>query len=414
MDEYAKWRLQQGKHEKDTRTVIDRINRVCQVSGFNSWVDVQLGGSSALEAAIGKIQDADGLTDRTRNQFGMAFNAFGNWMVKRKKASHNPVRGWQRLREFDRDYRRALDPEEARRLIIAAEAGGIVVGRTNKGRWHFEKYGKEMPGGVRWSLTGEDRAMLYLTALHTTLRRGELERLTVSHFTLTGPEPAVRVVGKRGAKNRETRLIPLKSATAKRLREYFVDKVPAAPAFRLPPIYDTADMLRNDLAVARRTWIDEGATAEERARRHQSDFLAPIDAESRKVDFFHCLRTTGATWLDVGGVAPSIAKNVTGHRAESTLHRHYQHASRADTRRAVDVLPDIDPTSAAATGTDDQADLPPENLTAFLTASASDSMQRNQTVYDKNCNNEMETQFPKPPAGLEPATCGLQNRCSTN
>ena len=63
VDEYAKWRLQQGKHEKDTRTVIDRINRVCQLAGFNSWADVQLGGSSALEAAISKIQDADGLTD---------------------------------------------------------------------------------------------------------------------------------------------------------------------------------------------------------------------------------------------------------------------------------------------------------------------------------------------------------------
>jgi len=411
VDEYAKWRIQQGKHEKDTRTVIDRINRVCQVAGFNSWADVQLGGSSALEAAIGKIQDADGLTDRTRNRFGMAFNAFGNWMVKRKKASHNPVRGWQRLREFDRDYRRALDPEEARRLIIAAEAGGIVVGRTNKGRWHFEKYGKEMPGGVRWSLTGEDRAMLYLTALHTTLRRGELERLAVSHFTLTGPEPTVRVVGKRGAKNRETRLIPLKSATAKRLREYFVDKVPAAPAFRLPPIYDTADMLRNDLAVARRTWIDEGATAEERARRHQSDFLAPVDAEGRKVDF-HCLRTTGATWLDVGGVAPSIAKNVTGHRAESTLQRHYQHASRADTRRAVDVLPDIDPTSAAATGTDDQADLPPENLTAFLTAPGRNSAHLSDARRDQIRDNETETRIQALAVGLEPTTCGLEDRCS--
>ena len=258
---------------------------------------------------------------------------------------------------------------------------------------------------------GTQRRLDVNPALHTTLRRGELERLTVSHFTLTGPEPAVRVVGKRGAKNRETRLIPLKSATAKRLREYFVDKVPAAPAFRLPPIYDTADMLRNDLAVARRTWIDEGPTAEERARRHQSDFLAPVDAEGRKVDF-HCLRTTGATWLDVGGVAPSIAKNVTGHRAESTLQRHYQHASRADTRRAVDVLPDIDPTSAVATGTDDQADLPPENLTAFLTVPASNSIQRNQTAYDKNCNNETGKRIQALAVGLEPTTCGLEDRCS--
>ena len=62
MDEYAKCRLQQGKHEKDIRTVIARVKHVYQVAGFNSWVDVQLGGLSALEAAIGKIQGVDGLT----------------------------------------------------------------------------------------------------------------------------------------------------------------------------------------------------------------------------------------------------------------------------------------------------------------------------------------------------------------
>ena len=80
------------------------------------------------------------------------------------------------------------------------------------------------------------------------------------------------------------------------------------------------------------------------------------------------------------------------------------------TRRAADVLPDIDPTSAAATGTDDQADLPPENLTAPGRNSSHLSDARRDQIH----NNETETRFPKPPAGLEPATCGLQNRCSTN
>ena len=42
-------------------------------------------------------------------------------------------------------------------------------------------------------------------------------------------------------------------------------------------------MIRADMEAARATWIAEGATAKERAKRAESDFLADVDAEAREV-----------------------------------------------------------------------------------------------------------------------------------
>ena len=65
---------------------------------------------------------------------------------------------------------------------------------------------------------------------------------------------------------------------------------------------------------------------------------------------FHALRTTCGTWLDQAGVAPSVAKRVTGHSSERTLARHYHRATDQQTRLAIEALPSVD---LRATGTDD-------------------------------------------------------------
>ena len=103
------------------------------------------------------------------------------------------------------------------------------------------------------------------------------------------------------------------------------------------------------MEAARATWIAEGATAKERAKRAESYFLAAVDAEGRRIDF-HALRTTCGTWLDQAGVAPSVAKRVTGHSNERTLMKHYHRATDQQTRRAIEALPSVD---LRATGTDD-------------------------------------------------------------
>ena len=165
----------------------------------------------------------------------------------------------------------------------------------------------------------------------------------------TGKDPAVTVPGKPNTKNRKLMKIPVRRALADLLQQHLRGKLPTTSAFDMPAKWETADMIRSDLEAARAAWIAEGTIPEDRAKRAKSDFLAAVDSEGRRVDF-HALRTTCGTWLEHAGVAPSIAKRVTGHASEQTLRRHYHRATLDQPRRAVEALPAVD---LRATGTDD-------------------------------------------------------------
>ena len=256
-------------------------------------------------------------------------------MVDENRASANPIAKVRHLEVEEREHRRALDPDEAVYLFAAAEAGEPMTGRDRS-------------GNVRWEMTGPARAALYRLACETELRRGAFERLEVGDID-TGPDPQVVVRGAPNTKEKRRRTIPLRRSTADMLHQYLADKLPAGKAFDMPAKWETANTLRADLEAARGAWIAEGATAEDRAKRARSDFLAPVDAEGRRLDF-HALRTTCASWLDQVGVPPSVAKRVTGHSSEKILKDSYHRPTQRATRRAIDSLPLLE---MRATGTDD-------------------------------------------------------------
>ncbi len=291
-----------------------------------------------MERALARIAKDEQLSPQTRNDYLTAAKMFANWMVKQKRAARNPIAAVEPLEPDDREHRRALEPDEAARLIAAAEAGPTMTGH-------------DRGGNVRWEMTGQARTALYRLACETGLRRGAIARLSVGDFD-TGKESSVTVQPKANTKNRKLMTIPLRRQTADILREHLRGRLPAAPAFDMPAKWETADMLRADLGAARAVWIAEGATAEDRAKRAQGDFLAVVDAEARRIDF-HALRTTCGTWLDQAGVALSVAKRVTGHTSERTLQRHYHRATDNQTRRAIEALPLV---KLRATGTDDAAE----------------------------------------------------------
>ena len=128
----------------------------------------------------------------------------------------------------------------------------------------------------------------------------------------------------------------------------------------------------------------ELASEGERAKRAEVIFLTDQDEEGRRI-YFHALRTTCGTWLDHAGVAPSIAKRVTGHRNEHTLQHHYQRANDAQTRRAVEVLPEI---PLPTTGTDDHQQQPQQP--------AREPMQRGAARCDEHSARDHNTNDRKP------------------
>jgi len=322
-----------------------RIRLIVTAAKLDVWRDVT---ADRVERAMGELAEARGWSGITRNAYLTAFNAYGNWMVKRRRAERNPVACLERATVPADEARRSMVPDEVARLIAAAEAGDTLTGRTREGRGHHQRTGEELDGGVRWSMTGAARGLLYRVAVETGARRSAIARLTVADFDLTGAAPAVTLKAKANTKSRRDQLIPLRVETAASLADHFVGKLPAASAFNMPADHETAGMLKADLAAARVAWIAEGDTAEERAGRAGSAFLAEQDAEGRKLDF-HALRTTCASWLNAAGVSDAVAMRITGHTQAATLRRHYQRADMDAARRAVEALPVL-----RATGTDDR------------------------------------------------------------
>lgn len=209
VEAYRQHRIDQRRNANDTRQTAERIKRMNAHAGFRSARDVTL---PRIEKAIAKITEKH--STATRNRYGVVYHAFLEWMVDRGLIVANPMKGWKRAAEDATQHRRALDEDEATRLVAAAANGETASGLTRRGA-ALKRQGKDVPDSeIAWSLTGEDRAMLYRFALETALRSGTIARLTVRDFELAGDQPIVRVGGSVATKERAARKIPLRRETA--------------------------------------------------------------------------------------------------------------------------------------------------------------------------------------------------------
>ncbi len=105
----------------------------------------------------------------------------------------------------------------------------------------------------------------------------------------------------------------------------------------------------------RAAWIAAAATADERAARERSDFLAAVDTAGRVADF-HALRHTFVTNLARSGVHPSVAQALARHSDIRLTLGTYTHSRWESMAEAVRRLPSTDaasPERQRATGTTD-------------------------------------------------------------
>ena len=278
-----------------------------------------LGGARLSDLAPGPIQAAlarlrtAGKSHQTLNHYRAAVRAFARWARDNGRLRDDPMRGVSGLNvESDRRrVRRALTPEEAGRLIQAADRGPTVKG-----------------------LTGPDRARLYALALGTGFRAAELGSLTPERFDLAANPPVVSVAAAY-AKNRREAVQPLSDALAERLAPWIASLPPGRPVFHLPG--RTAEMLRVDLVAAG----------------------IPDETPSGVCDF-HSLRATFITHLANSGASVKTTQTLARHSTPTLTFGVYAKASLHDVAGAVNALPDLPPgltpapktEAKAATGTD--------------------------------------------------------------
>jgi len=294
------------KHISGQRRQVERLIAAC---GFTRFVDINIG---QVREYLGGIDGAV-----TRNHHARSIKSFAKWMADVGRASSAPLAGLRMVRTADdRKYeRRALSADELRRLIA-----------------HTATNGKPWCGA-----TGEERAVVYVLAASTGLRRGEIDSLTAASFNLDGNAPTVTVEA-RASKRRRRDVLPLSADAAARLRAWLIRKLPGAPAFSLPR--RTARMIGDDLSAAREAWIGAADDPETRAERVKSGFLRRVDDRGRVADF-HSLRVSFITGLARSGVHPRVAQTLARHSSIDLTMNVYSEVGADQQRAGVEALPPL-------------------------------------------------------------------------
>ncbi len=272
-----------------------------------------------------------GLAARTIQARLASIKGFATWLFHHDKLPRDPFASVtkpdpasDRKRE-----RRMLRPDEWPWLMSAT-----IRGETFKG------------------CPAEDRQLVYRLAVQTGLRAGEIRSLGRGNFFLESKRPYVTVKS-ANTKNRNVAHQYIDEGLAADLARHFASTTTKAKAFALPRADEMADMLRADLNIARRMWLDTAETDDERANRQESTFLSPTNEAGESLDF-HALRHTCGGWLAMRGVQPKVIQSVMRHSSITLTLDTYGHL--IDGAEAAAVIANADmtavPSMLAATGAD--------------------------------------------------------------
>ena len=292
---------------------LSRCRRILDEIGAERFDDI---ASEAVEDCLAEWRRG-GMSVGTSNGYFRAIRTFCRWMVRSKRARQNPLAGMSCIKVTDANRtrkRRPLTDDEVRRLIEA----------TRKSPEPF------------MGLSGPDRAMLYLLAVNTGLRAGELASLTPGSFELCDPSTPSAGSGRAGSGQAGRLVVRCQAGYTKNGQEA-----------ELP--------LRRDVAATVRAWLAEKPAGEPvwpgkwASQRHGAEMIridlttADIDAEDdrgRVVDF-HALRHTFISNLARAGVHPRNAQALARHSTIDLTMNVYTHVKMDDLASDLECLPSV-------------------------------------------------------------------------
>ena len=411
LETFDKTLAAKGTTAKHIRLLKTRITKVLNAAGFRHWGDISPSKLLGTLEEMRQDQEKDGevrrgISAQTFNFYVQAMKQFCRWAMRERRIAESPIAHITGVNaKTDRRHdRRALTPPELATLIrVTAD------------------------GPARFEMTGHGRALLYRFAAETGLRVGELRSLRPSSFNLDPDEPTVTVSPAYSKRRRED-TIPLRGEMAECLALHVGMIIDDSPAFRLPD--KPAKMLREDLAAAREEWLKQAKSPTERARRQQSEFLM-YQAKAGVADF-HALRHTFITNLARGGVHPKVAQDLARHSDINLTMSRYSHTELAERATALERLPNTAPAKSGQAQSPSPQDDEHQQSSGSVLGRRLGSNERIQATWvDSGGLTDDEADraqllaaleevlsamgvMEKPPGGLEPSTCGLQNRCSAN
>lgn len=298
--EYQTHMIAKARSEKHVAETVRLITNVVTECRYRLLADLQAGSDRLEEYLAGRRQS--GSSHRTVNADLIAVRSFCRWLISKKRMHQDLTEGLVRLSEDEdrRLERRSLTDGEAQELIAATF-------RSQRVYRH---------------LTGEDRAVLYMLAQRTGLRRKELRSLTPASFELQSSPPVVRL---RAAvsKRRKRDILPLSAELTRAVAGYLARKDRQQPVWPGSWWQRAAEMLRLDLAEAG---------------------IEPVDEDGYVLDF-HGQRTTFITSLARAGVSPATAQKLARHSDINLTMGTYTRLQMEDLLVAVEKLPLLRPTA---------------------------------------------------------------------
>ncbi len=401
-----------GITQKQVGTLRVRVEGLIKTTKSERLSDLS---ASSIQSALGALRTGENaLSLQTVQHHLRAIKQFSRWLKADGRLRDDPLAhlsGFNAATDRRRE-RRPLDADELRWLIRVTETAKSWRG-----------------------LSGLDRAILYRAATGTGFRASELRSLTPRSCRLHDDTPGV-VLAAGSSKRRTEDYQPIRQDLADALAPWIENRKSDEPLWPGRWNEKAAVMLRRDLRLARARWIKAAPSRAERRVRNQSGFLAVVDDAGRVADF-HALRVSYITALARGGASVKAAQELARHSDPKLTMNVYTSLGIHDLSKALDALPDTFDDSPQterlrATGTyDDSSKNTPGRyrpkprhferesvrLSAIEGSNRLESVARchaQKTLATKGKTLDLKAQNSKPPVGLEPTTCGLQNRCSTN
>ena len=222
---------------------------------------------------------------KTLNEYLASMSAFLTWMGKHSRLDHHPLSHVGKVQTNGRQVRkrRAFTDEEMRRLLAVSGP----------------------------------RKVVYLAAVYTGLRRGELAKLERDAFQFDGPKPVVNVPASI-TKNRQQAILLLHPDLVTALRELLAE-LPRRQTRVFEYLLPTMFRFKADLKAAKIEFLDD---------------------KGRRADF-HSLRHTLATNLAISGASPRIAMEVMRHSDMRLTTKTYTDAGLLPVSDAVLGLPSL-------------------------------------------------------------------------
>jgi integrase len=264
-----------GRSGDYVRHVQERVSTLIEACRWSRLADV-------TADSFQKWRGGKAASPKTINEYLAAASALLHWMEDNGRASGNPLARVRRVEARGRETfrRRALTVEQCNALLSVAGS----------------------------------RRLLYLVALTTGLRRGEIEGLRWDGLELDSANPCARVRAST-AKNRREALVQLPVKLALELRA-------------VRPIGASA----GDLV------FPNGIPRNRDLRCDYTRAGIPLREADSKMDF-HALRHTFCTLLQRNGVSPRVAMEAMRHSDMRLTAKVYTDAMALPTREAVEGLP---------------------------------------------------------------------------